>query len=72
VISRLKTLLLVVVVLAVLVLPRLGQPPSAQADGERLVLAFYYAWYDQNTWTSGQLPDLPLTPYTSANRECRR
>jgi hypothetical protein len=52
-----------------LVLPRLGQPPVAQADGERLVLAFYYAWYDQTTWTSGQVPDLPLAPYTSANRE---
>ncbi|NIV29776.1 MAG: hypothetical protein GWN58_09800, partial [Anaerolineae bacterium] len=54
---------------AVLVLPRLGQPPSARADSERLVLAFFYAWYDQNTWTSGQVPDVPLTPYTSANRD---
>jgi hypothetical protein len=69
VISRLKTLLPIVVTLAVLVLPCLGQPPSAQAGGERLVLAFYYTWYDQNTWTSGQLPDVPLAPYVSANRE---
>ncbi|NIV40380.1 MAG: hypothetical protein GWN58_66565 [Anaerolineae bacterium] len=68
-ISRLKTLLLITVIGAVLVLPSLGQPPDARADGERLVLAFYYAWYDQNTWTSGQVPDVPLTPYTSANRD---
>jgi hypothetical protein len=69
VISRLKTLLLIAVIGAGLALPSLGQPPSARADGERLVLAFYYAWYDQNTWTSGQVPDVPLTPYTSANRD---
>ena len=69
VISRLKTLLLIVVVGVVLALPNLGQPSSARADGGRLVLAFYYAWYDQNTWTSGQVPDLPLTLYASANRD---
>jgi hypothetical protein len=43
--------------------------PAVRADSERLVLAFYYAWYDQKTWQSGQVPDLPLTPYASANRE---
>ena len=67
--SRLKTLLLVAITVTVLVLPCMGQSASVQADGERLVLAFYYAWYDQNTWTSGQVPDVPLTPYVSANRE---
>jgi hypothetical protein len=69
VISRLKTLLLIAIIGAVLVQPSLSQPPGARADGERLVLAFYYAWYDPNTWTSGQIPDIPLTPYSSANRE---
>ena len=68
-ISRSKTLLLIAGAVLVLVLSSVGQPPNAQADGERLVLAFYYAWYDQNTWTSGQVPDVPLTPYTSANRD---
>lgn len=47
----------------------LGFPSSAQREEERLVLAFYYAWYDQNTWKSGQVPDLPLSPYVSAHRE---
>jgi hypothetical protein len=69
VISRLKALLLVVLIWAVCVFPGPSQPSSAQADGERLVLAFYYAWYDQKTWTSGRVPDRPLVPYTSANRD---
>ncbi len=43
-----------------------GQPASAQADPP--VLAFYYAWFDQNTWSSGQTVDLPAEPYTSADR----
>jgi len=67
-ISRWKAIRLVLVG-AVLVLPGLGRLSSARADGQRLVLAFYYAWYDQNTWTSGQIPDVPLTPYTSASRD---
>jgi LysM repeat protein len=32
-----------------------------------LVLAFYYAWYDMSTWSSGQLPDLPAQQYVSAD-----
>jgi len=45
------------------------QQRTAQASDERLVLAFYYAWYDQKTWTSGKVPDVPSTLYRSANRE---
>jgi uncharacterized protein YraI len=40
----------------------------AQAEGEPLVLAFYYAWYDMNTWSSGLPADQPREPYTSADR----
>jgi hypothetical protein len=40
-----------------------------QAQDGRLVLAFYYAWYDQKTWKSGKVPDVPQQPYASANRE---
>jgi LysM repeat protein len=40
--------------------------PPAQASGP-LVLAFYYAWYDLSTWTSGQLSDLPRQTYFSAD-----
>ena len=31
------------------------------------VLAFYYAWFDDNTWVSGQTVDTPLTPYRSTD-----
>jgi uncharacterized protein YraI len=41
--------------------------PTHGQDG-RLVLAFYYAWYDQNTWTSGTVTDRPLQPYNSSDR----
>jgi len=43
-------------------------PFSVSAQESPLVLAFYYAWFDQNTWTSGQSVDLPATPYNSADR----
>jgi len=42
--------------------------PVAQAQNERLVLAFYYAWYDQATWSSGQLSDRPALLYDSRDR----
>ena len=40
---------------------------SAMADSERLVLAFYYAWYDANTWNRNTVADMPVTPYNSAD-----
>ena len=43
-------------------------PPNVSAQEAPLVLAFYYAWYDQNTWTSGQSADLPAEFYNSADR----
>jgi hypothetical protein len=44
-------------------------PQPAAARSERLVLAFYYAWYDSATWRSGQTPDLPATLYASSDPE---
>ena len=44
-----------------------GSVPT-QAQSQRLVLAFYYAWYDENTWTPAQVPDMPISPYRSADR----
>jgi LysM repeat protein len=55
------TLLLTLLLLA---LPPGGH--EAKAAGP-LVLAFYYAWYDMNTWASGQLSDVPQMPYVSAD-----
>ena len=65
---RSKVLLLVGLV-GFLLVPAIDHPHLVQASDERLVLAFYYAWYDNKTWTSGKVPDLPATLYTSADRE---
>lgn len=42
--------------------------PAASAQDGPLVLAFYYAWFDQNTWNSGQTADTPAEPYNSSDR----
>ena len=42
--------------------------PMAASDQEPpLVLAFYYAWFDQNTWDSGQSVDSPAELYRSSD-----
>jgi hypothetical protein len=45
-----------------------GGPAPAAAAGNRPVLAMYYAWFDNNTWSSGQLSDQPAAPYVSSDR----
>ncbi|HEX7594559.1 MAG TPA: endo-1,3-alpha-glucanase family glycosylhydrolase, partial [Anaerolineae bacterium] len=40
---------------------------STSAARPPLVLAFYYAWYDANTWKPNKVPDLPTTPYASSD-----
>ena len=44
------------------------QPRPATAQDQRLVLAFYYTWYDTGQWTADKVPDLPVTPYNSRDR----
>ncbi len=39
-----------------------GQAP------ERLVLAFYYTWFDENSWSPQRVPDVPQQPYVSRDR----
>ncbi len=41
--------------------------PAAAAP-ERLVLAFYYTWFDEASWAPGRVPDVPLQPYISRDR----
>lgn len=36
--------------------------------GERLVLAFYYTWFDEASWNPARVPDQPLAPYVSRDR----
>ena len=44
-------------------------PASAQAPNPaRLVLAFYYTWFDETTWTPARVPDVPVKPYASRDR----
>jgi hypothetical protein len=66
--ARCRRLLVASTFLCTTLLPLIGHAVSAQAEGERLVLAFYYPWFDENTWNSGRTPDLPQTPYNSDDR----
>jgi hypothetical protein len=43
--------------------------PASFASGQPLVMALYYPWYDEGTWTSGMTADQPLIPYASWHRE---
>jgi hypothetical protein len=44
-------------------------PDQARADGgERLVLAFYYNWFDENSWGPNKVPDQPAPAYVSRDR----
>jgi isopentenyl diphosphate isomerase/L-lactate dehydrogenase-like FMN-dependent dehydrogenase len=43
-------------------------PQPASAQNERLVLAFYYNWFDENTWTPAKVPDFPAQTYVSRDR----
>jgi hypothetical protein len=42
--------------------------PPAQSSSDPLVLAFYYTWFDEATWTHDRLSDLPAEPYVSRDR----
>lgn len=64
---RVSLLLSILLPLAVLQSPARAAE-NAQTDGERLVLAFYYTWFDENTWNEDRVPDLPLQPYVSRDR----
>ena len=43
-------------------------PAPARAEGERLVLAFYYNWFDENSWGPNKVPDQPAPTYVSRDR----
>lgn len=68
----LLTLLLLLLVALFSILLQSGRPAKAaapaQAASDPLVLAFYYTWFDDNTWNGGQLSDLPAERYVSADR----
>ncbi|MHB9092424.1 MAG: glycoside hydrolase family 71/99 protein, partial [Chloroflexota bacterium] len=58
-------LALVAAQLAALLLPG---GVAAAPEQSRPVYAFYYAWYDLDTWDSGKVADLPTVRYNSYER----
>ena len=44
------------------------RPAAAQSASDPLVLAFYYTWFDDATWTYDKLSDLPAQSYVSSDR----
>ncbi len=42
--------------------------PLLQSAADPLVLAFYYTWFDENSWSYDQLSDLPAERYISRDR----
>jgi hypothetical protein len=65
-----KRIAIVLIVLALALsfdLPQVGTV-HAQSESGRLTLAFYYAWFDENTWSPSQVPDMPAQPYHSRDR----
>ena len=67
----LTVLLLIAVALIGLLIGSAGKASAAplpQRSGDPLVLAFYYTWFDENTWTYDKLSDLPAQPYVSRDR----
>ncbi|MFZ2487445.1 MAG: endo-1,3-alpha-glucanase family glycosylhydrolase [Anaerolineae bacterium] len=68
-IYRSRRLRLLAVLLIALPLLPAAAPQPVQAQNERLVLAFYYTWFDENTWKPSKVPDMPLQPYVSRDRD---
>jgi Glycosyl hydrolase family 99 len=55
---------------ATLLIPVSSALALPRADpNQRLVMALYYPWYDENTWASGTTADQPMIPYASWERE---
>ena len=55
--------------LSVLAFLIVALPGPVKAQEQRLVLAFYYTWYDTGQWTTDKVPDLPVICYNSRDQE---
>jgi Ni/Co efflux regulator RcnB len=63
-----RKLTLVALAILLLLSPSLSRPQAAEAADGPLALAFYYAWFDENSWNPTQLSDLPAQRYASRDR----
>lgn len=63
--SRLLVISLAALLLSFAALLPQALLPRSSADTPRLVLAFYYAWFDENSWSPSKVPDVPAQPYVS-------
>lgn len=60
-----KRSLAFLVLLLLAALLRFSSVPAAHAARPPLVLAFYYDWFDENTWRPDKVPDFPVIRYHS-------
>lgn len=58
---------LVFIVLSIALFLISSQP--AHADTPPRVFAFYYTWYDENTWNPNLVPDIPAEKYVSRDAD---
>jgi Glycosyl hydrolase family 99/Bacterial SH3 domain len=65
-VSVLRSALVYILLLCALLFPFIS-PSPVRAGVTPRVLAFYYAWYDQNTWTPNLVSDLPARTYNSSD-----
>jgi hypothetical protein len=65
-----STLLLLALLLLLSLLSGYSAGAAAKQynSGSRLVLAFYYTWFDENTWRDDKVPDYPVERYASRDR----
>lgn len=67
--SKRSRLLPLISIALLLFFPSAEAAPLNENGKPPLVLAFYYNWFDENTWTPEKVSDFPVTLYHSRDRE---